>query len=347
MVETKSMDTIDESEFLKELDLAISEIDRALAAGRIPLNERPLLAAIEYVKHFVIEVGSNADSISAVPGEFTSFAASPWFGFVYGRVEDWYSQRFGEAWKQREERTLKAIVIVYQTPFSFIVPTTVTSPADNGCIWLSFPNAVSASENPEDWLESPPNLTTMDSQLRVELGEEMRGTASRLRFLSTSLLEVKSLEETGRRLRRGILLHLRSAATTIVEPREPDLPRSFHELQMVSELALKALQQHEGASFVETHDLFRLFDGTSLARDVPEKRALLRKIPGWHEMIDLRYGLPTNRGLFDWYKCYQAVLELAAECVKPMRGGLRIGGGAFKLAMPPWMRRETGPRRTT
>ena len=58
---------------------------------------------------------------------------------------------------------------------------------------------------------------------------------------------------------------------------------------MACECALKALLQKKAGRFRETHDLFVLYDdavpyGFSLNRD------LLKNIPTWRKMMELRYG---------------------------------------------------------
>ena len=86
---------------------------------------------------------------------------------------------------------------------------------------------------------------------------------------------------------------------------------------MACEHALKALQQHKINEFTETHDLFTLWDQISDA-DAAFTRDLLKIVPRWREMMDLRYSLGERDDVVSWFDCYRAVLKVVSGAIKQM-----------------------------
>ena len=66
------------------------------------------------------------------------------------------------------------------------------------------------------------------------------------------------------------------------------------------------------------------------------KRDLLKRIPRWEEMTDLRYALGSRNDIAECFSCYLTVLEVVLAAVKSMEG-LRLGPAEFLIGQPPWM----------
>jgi HEPN domain-containing protein len=127
----------------------------------------------------------------------------------------------------------------------------------------------------------------------------------------------------------------RAAEDIIQRRRESTTSGACWEIQMACECAFKALQQHKTGAFRETHDLFMLYrdampHGLSLNRD------LLKIIPPWREMADLRYGQGTELTVAWYYTVYRTMLRIVAAALEPMVS-LRVGKGSFKIAKAPWL----------
>ena len=75
------------SDLTDALEETLPDIDRHLADEDVPLAQRPMSAAILFVKHFVLEV-QEPQKDAAVPGPVGDFISTPWFAKVYSHMMD-------------------------------------------------------------------------------------------------------------------------------------------------------------------------------------------------------------------------------------------------------------------
>jgi hypothetical protein len=105
---------------------------------------------------------------------------------------------------------------------------------------------------------------------------------------------------------------------------------------MAIERTLKAFAQHKSGSFLEIHDLFKLFD--DLARyDIKADRNLLKKIPRDQDVIEDRYGLRGTPSIWEVFESYKAALQFVAAMSGSFDRKFNFGGGGILLRKAPWL----------
>lgn len=313
-------------------------MNEALASAKVPLVERPLRAAIELARALVqeIRIGEkhwkpNLDS--------PDFVKEEWFRALYGEVDKWYRERFGAAMKRSSPSTSKGFVVMWGTAFAKEVPTAVAWPGEPGeSVWVSFPDSVLESERASEWLVAPPNLAALSSLELAEVEAECKEVGSSLRSISVKLMGVPNGDDTARGFLDGVEIHLEAAAANAIRDQsEGATPRAYWELQMACECAYKALLQAKIGKFIETHDLFTLHDAAARAGLVANhKRDVLKRIPRWKKMIELRYGQHLDTDLTSFYDAYKIVLLLVGAVIAPLAEFV-LGKASIEIARPPWL----------
>ena len=313
---------------------ALPELDAALAAREIALIERPLLATIEFARGFVLEV-RDGDRQWTLDLESPQFVTEQWFRTLYQEIDSWYRTRYGDAIESFPS-TVKGFVLIWGTPFTLEVPTTVTTPGTPGkTVWLSFPDSVLDTENPTNWLIAPPNLNAMSASDLEKVTADCKEISSLLRSIMASLMGVLRSDPIVQGFLNGVQLHMEVAAEHAVRSRhEGATPRAYWEIQIACECAYKALLQMKTGSYRATHDLFVLHDQAE-PYGVTVKRDLLKNLPRWEEMVDLRYG-QVDPTITAFYKAYRTMLRLVEAALAPMVI-LGLGKASFEIAKAPWL----------
>ena len=219
--------------------------------------------------------------------------------------------------------------------FAILIPALRARPGQPGeTIWLSFPDGLRDDENVLDWVEAPPNYSMLSPQELCSAEEFATEVTTALRFIHAGLMGVKADDEKLDGFNAGIIPHLERAAELLTESKPESFQRAFWELQMACEEALKALLVQRTGKFKETHDLFRLYDALE---ESPEfNRDLLKCLPGWKEMADLRYGQGDHEDRAECVKCYRATLTIVAGTVHSMKK-IEFGSGEIEVARAPWI----------
>lgn len=301
-----------------------------------PLHRRPLLAAIEFTQTFIMEVKDDSNSISEGVGEYTDFVKRPWFSKIFGWVEDWYRDQYGAALENPIDDHLHGVVLISGAPFAINVPATVMRPDKPGeTAWFSWPNKVLDGEVPTRWLVGPPKIEKFEEPARTAVEAIAAEVAGALRRIRSGLMGVPRSDKKMEGLTAGILPSLEQAVRLVLKQDRERLQKSYWELQMACEHALKALQQYKTGKFTETHDLFTLWDRIPEA-DAAFPRDLLKSIPrSREEMSNLRYSLGDRDDVAEWFDCYRAVLKVVSGAIKPMIK-LDLGEASFLIGRPPW-----------
>ena len=307
-------------------------LDYRLAAVRV--SDRPLLAAAEFVKSFVMEWTRPDGTTASPPDEFEKIVLLPEFRLIYRTTRAWYDKRYGEAAKP-SKRALIGAVSFFGQPFRVLIPATVRlGPGDvPGSWWFQWPDRVLDQEDPLTWLDTGPSVDALTDPQKAEALEAITQTATKLRRVNVKIMGVGA-EGPLAGLLASSLDYLEKAATLLLEGDGAATQKSYWEMQMACECALKSALQHAAGSFKESHDLFHLFDLLTPHIDPPFDRSLLKELPRWKEMTDLRYavGERTDRHLA--FECYETTLAIVSDTLSSLPG-LGIGSAEFLLKAPP------------
>ena len=310
-------------------------IDRCLAEQDVPLAQRPLRASIHFVINFIEKVQEQEAAITN-PRPPKEFLKSSWFASLYEQVETWYRNYFPNATQATPDGQLLGIVVVVGTIFAIHVPNLRTRPGNPGkTVWLSFPDGLRDDENVLDWIKNPPNYSMLSPSELCDAEEFATEVTNNLRFIHTGLMGVKGGNDTLDGFKDGILLHLQQAAQLLLDQKPESSKRAYWELQVACEETLKTLQVQQTGKFKETHDLFYLYDEVS-APSPAFNRDLLKTLPRWEEMANLRYGQGTYGDRNECVKCYRATLAIVAGAVNSMEK-VDFGSGEIEIARAPWI----------
>lgn len=96
-------------------------IDRYLADQDVPLNQRSIQAAMEFVTRFIEAVREPGQDAAAL-GHMSHFIATGWFPKLYAQVYAWYCDRFGAAFECDYDNRLLGLVSIAGTAFAVRVP---------------------------------------------------------------------------------------------------------------------------------------------------------------------------------------------------------------------------------
>lgn len=328
----------DEESIASAIAERLPALDSILASEEISLDERPFRAALYFAQFFVLEI-RDGDRQWTPDLESPDFVAEKWFRALYQEIESWYRNRYGAALEQSPPTVVNGFVLIWGTPFALKVPVTVTTPGRPGkTVWVSFPDSVLENENPASWLVAPPNLSAMSDFEQEEVVVQCKEIASLLRSI-----RVKMMGITGNSVVQGFIngvrLHVEVASEHVVrEQRGGATPRAYWELQMACECAYKALAQGRGGSFRETHDLFLLHDDVE-SYGLAVSRELLKKLPRWKTMVELRYGQVADPAIASFYEAYKTMLQVVDAVLAPIVI-FGVGKASFEISKAPWLSEE-------
>lgn len=310
----------------------LPDIDRYLAEQDVAVSDRPLQAAITFVLNFVKAV-QDKGTPSIRPGDPQEFIASDWFAQLYADVAAWYDTRYPGVTEHSRDDRIVGVVMIAGTPFPMRVPTVRTRPGSSDTVWINFPDGVRDDEQALDWVETPPNFSTLSSKEHRDAGNAAHDIAHRLRTIRTGLMGTTGQDTKFSGLKAGVLPRLRRAAELLLERDAESVQHAYWELQLAIEGALKALSQQQTGTFIETHDLFRLYDALTPAPGF--SRDLLNHLPRWKEMMNLRYGQGTPQNRAECFQAYAYTLTIVAGAVSSMEK-MGVGQAEFEIGRPPW-----------
>lgn len=327
----------DQPEFEDMLAHALDMIDRVLAEREVPLWERPLRAARDFVRYFIIKIRIGEEE--SEPGAFNDYAGTEWFKMMHARTVAWYSSRYGEAMNRESGQIVNGCTMVLGTPFILHVPVVTKRTGTPGeTIWICFPKEVEDDEDSLAWIENAPNIASLprgDGLKARRLANEVAGA---IRSIQTSLATVEDPSGGVAALRDAIVQHLDTAAVLIAKARPEQLKHAQWDLQMACEKALKLLSEQRHATFPETHDLHYLFD--QLPGNKPFKRKWLDNIPNWERMAEWRYGQGLPISLADAFSRYRSTLKIVRSIADAANHMLHIGGASIELKRAPYLHED-------
>jgi len=145
-----------------------------------------------------------------------------------------------------------------------------------------------------------------------------------------------STEQRG--FQHSVFLHLEAVAELLLVHDGDCTQKAYWDLQMSCESAYKALLVQQTGTFPMSHDLFHLHDACAEG-SLSFSRDLLKRVPRWQEMANLRYAQGTRQILNECFDCYVTVLDIVAGVLEATKG-MRLGNARFELKTQlPWMRR--------
>jgi hypothetical protein len=322
-----------------EFSLIVTEhlplLDELLSLRGIPFWRRPIVAAVDLAREFVLEFYDNGRTWKP---NFDSpdFLSKEWFRVLYKETEDWYRRRYPAEFGKSTPPTVTGLVLIWNNPYALNVPLMVRRPEIPGN-WISFPDYVLDTETPFDWIANPPDLSQLKKNAEVKLYESCIIIASLLRTIEVHLMGIERKDTVMYGLLDTLRGNISQAAEDILaHRRESATSGALWEIQMACECAFKALLHHKTGSFQKTHDLFYLYDNPALA-GLSLNRDLLKNIPPWEEMASHRYGLEDAFTVSWYHTIYRNMLKIVAAVLEPMVR-FRMGKGALKLGPLPWLK---------
>jgi hypothetical protein len=324
------------------IDEALELVDLKLATGGVKLQERPLLATIEFIREWVIEIErKDGTRVVLVDLDMDGVMALPEFRGFIDMTEAWYLERYGSSLKISSD-AITGVVLIHHTPFQILVPQSVKlrpGDAGPGSWWVRWPERVLDQEDPLTWVSDGPNLARLSDEQRSDVRQGICAVANRLRFVHSRILATPA-EGALHSILPITLDHLEGAARLILDgDRHSGIRRSFWDLQMACECAFKSVLEQKTGQFKETHDLFHLYDLVQAQGALPFRRDILKRLPRWEEVADLRYALGKRDNLFNAFYCYETALEVVTGTLGVLSWKYTFWQGEFCLAPLPWKRK--------
>ena len=325
------------SESNKQIDEILDIIDRKLALSNIPLNQRCLLAATEFVSDFVIKIkvdGKESDDFK------TDFYEKGWFKGLYKHISAWYCFRYGEALNKPTSQSATGVISLYGTPFKVVVPLSVRGAIEEPgkSAWFTIPNSVLDEEDVVEWLSSPPNLDSLDSAVIEKIYSDLTHVGASLRSIHVNLMTADKQHEQIGGMASGIISHLNNAAKDILKSGSGGVSYAFWELHLAVEKSIKVLLLQHGSKKHHHHDLHELFKKAKNDYDIKIENQKLFNLPSRKEAIKYRYGEETGTTSEYAISIYNDVLDIVSGTTKALKRKLMMNNASFLLQLPPWER---------
>ncbi len=326
--------------FEDALGESLDLIDRDLAKSGLPLRDRPLRAAQDFVRFFILKVAVGEEEFE--PGTFLDYAGSDWFKVIYARTRAWYTARYGDVVTANSDQTVTGCILVLDTPFAMRIPVVTKRPGKPGeTIWICFPREVEEGEDALDWIVAGPNIHELPRSDGLKARRLAIEIAGAVRAIVTSIMVIELPTDRISGLRDAILPHLDRAAAMIARDRPEERKHAQWDLQMACELALKLLAEQRAGTFLETHDLYHLYDNLPPGPS-PFKRASLHNIPNWEKMAEWRYGGGDPVTVTEAFSRYRTTLKIVQGVADAAHRKIRIGGGRLEIRRAPFLHEDPG-----
>ncbi len=279
-------------------------IDEVLSKRGTSLILRPFEAATLFVNECILEIeGDTKDN----------YWEKKWFSDIYQWTEEWYRERYGDAFKNDRKENAKGITRVYGTPFALDIPLTLTEPEEPGkTVWLIFPIEIMPNETPVDWLMPKPKLQQLSEQQLTRLTKEIEFVATSLRSINVNLMTAEYPLYSLQMLGGGITAHLKKAVIDILTGKPEQISIAFWEIHLAIEKSIKLLLKQTGESPPNTHNLNKLRKMADSIADSSELRDSFEQCPSDKEAIKYRYGENDNVSAEKVIQFYNNSLRIVA-----------------------------------
>lgn len=310
--------------FLRE---TLPWIDELFSKDGRSIQDRPLAAAQIIVDHFIVNIeGDTKDG----------YLTKLWFAGIYQPVYTWYEKRYGKALTRSRKARTHGLVHYFGSPLLFQLPLVLSEPGPDGTSWLRFPKEILPSEQPLEWIESPPPLDDIPVKQKEKLTVLTRQIATLLRGINNNI-NTAELKTSGHRALVGMVIrHLEKAAidATADDPSASSL--AIWELQMACEKTMKGYLAQRGVIYPETHDLRVLQKLASDQADFSDAKKAMATMPSERRVIAWRYSeLPPPKPS-EFFRIYGAALALCNIYASRMSRKYVFNNFAVQLRRPPW-----------
>jgi hypothetical protein len=308
--------------FLKE---QMPLFDELLSSENVRLSQRPLRAAILFVKYCVVEVKGDDDKEHPF--------GKRWFKTLYEAVAKWYTDRYAAALKTEEDSAV-ALVPIFRTAFRVEVPLALFAPRENNRVWVTLPNEVLPGEEVLKWIVNPPNLQTLDTKELKDLSDRVTEVATATRSIRINLMTADDPTKDLQPLISSIPLHIEKSVEDILIGDDASIGLAVWEMHLAVEKSLKLLiRQHSGTPS-NTHDLIRLSELAMQVSGVTIDSTALVKLPSHREAIKARYGEGDTMPLQKVIRNYQTVLTITAHVTNALKRQFVFNNAKFQLRSP-------------
>ncbi len=322
------VDTFSGDELKDYIERVADLLDTDLRNRGVELNQRPMMAAQQFVDHFIV-------SLSEAPKE--NYLVTRSFAVIFAHFTAWYKDRYGEAF-QNFDTGGNAVVLaeVRGAVVEVRVPLTRSEVEEEGVTaWLIFPAQVDPCENPLKWLHHAPPLAGLDAKSIAKIRRDISKAAGDIRTIRIFLMGPGKDNDVIHGLLRGVVSDLEASAHLILKRDAAGRQGAMWPMHIACEKVLKALALQQNGSFREIHNLFELFD--DVKDHLPAGlRTKLRDIPVDRAQMDARYGQASPPSEIQAYKAYKAALAFVAGVARNLKADLYVANARFLLKRAPW-----------
>ncbi len=302
--------------------------ERRFADEGIAPSVRPIQAAFLFSEY----------AITAIEGEDKSDYDHPWFAFVYGEVEDWYRNRYGDAFLNASSDKLDGLVLIFNHPYRIEIPATTLGdrePPDK--VWMKFPGALEPSEDPFAWVVGPPKFDSMSSAERQTTENDLRIAVNCSRRLYLNLMSADIANDESCAFSKGLLGHLSKAIDDICRLSLSSRCAAVWEFHMAMEKLIKMVIQDCGDDPPRIHpiaDLVGIAERLGVSRVSDD---ILKRIPSSDTAIAYRYNQTPPPSLEYVRAHYHNTLEFIVHYSSQLKRQYRFEDAKFLIRAPPWL----------
>jgi HEPN domain-containing protein len=313
---------------IKELlDYQLPIFDDILADSQKSLSERPLLAAIYFLDHCIVDIKGDSKE---------NFAEKEWFRTIYKLIKEWYDNRYGVVRKSGSGSITRGVLLIYKTPFELNIPLSVGQEWEgDDKRWFCISTSIQEDENILDWIKNKPNIEAMLEIDSKSLKNTVTNIAVNVRTIHVNLMTA-SLDHAHHKISNTIQSHLEKAAVDILSLQDGRISISYWEIHLAIEKALKLIILQNNRDHQNKHNLDKLCKIANNIKGVSLDCSEISKFPSDNEAIQQRYGEGSTYTIQEAVENYIS----ASSLIKCLTGVLKrkyiMNDSRFLIAIPPW-----------
>lgn len=314
----------------KQLVRWLELLDRELADQAVPIEDRPLKAAM-LLASSGIAIGPQ--------GRRDDYLSQDWFAGLYHATEEWYTSRYGSKAKELYEASSIGLLLIHHTPYQLKIPLTTIEIEEPGkSAWVGTPGSVGPDEQVLRWVVDPPSLSKISADELESLKAEIRRLGGLHRSIWINLSTASLPEAADRRMATDIEGHISDAVMGICSLEAPRLSKSIWELFFAVEKSLKLNLRQRGRGAPRTHNLVRLYRELDHLGMAPIGADDLAVLPSEREAVKHRYSEVPPPTVGRAAQVYGGALSTVERCSAALGREVEIKGAKFLVARAPWIR---------
>ena len=280
-----------------------------LAEDQVPLDRRPLRAAMFFAEELVTDVsgGTKKDPIG-----------QPWFDAIHFEVVRWYAMRYSEAIDRNADGSSRGVVLLRGAPLSLSFPLAVVVPgSESSNRRVYFPTRLRDDEKPLAFLDAKVSVRRFTKAERAKLADDISSVIQDTRELNQAL-RFATLSNKGQQLASRAMWTVQHAVESIVAGTPDRLALAVWELNLPAELSLKVFLHAQGVLPRKTHVVRSLYKEAVKVGLTPFDSSALARFPSKRNAIRFRYGEKAAPSAMSVVALYRTSLSLAlhaaAQC---------------------------------